>query len=79
MAKKKKSHYVLVRVSADRHIPAAHVRREIKTRVNEACVHTHDEEAVKILSVAPAPKMARQEEIIRRRRKTNLAYLANTY
>jgi hypothetical protein len=78
MSKKRRTVWVLVRASVADHVSTADARKEIKTRVNEACCWKHEEEDVKITSASPMSRSSINEENYRRqRRKTNLAYLAS--
>lgn len=56
MAAKKKSHYVLVRVSAPGDMSAADVRREVRTLINEQCNYSADVGDIRAASVTPVPK-----------------------
>lgn len=56
MAAKKKSHYVLVRVTAPDDMRAADVRREVRTLINEQCNYSADPGDIRAAAVTPAPK-----------------------
>lgn len=53
---KKKTHYVLVKIKAPEDMPAAQVRREVRTLINEQCNHSADPEDLRATKVVPVPK-----------------------
>ncbi len=52
---KKKTHYVLVKVSAPEDLTAAQVRREVRTLINEQCNYVADETDIRAAKVAAVP------------------------
>ncbi len=52
----KTTHYVLVRVKAPDDMPAAQVRREIRSLINDQCNHSADEGDLRAAKVSPVPK-----------------------
>ncbi len=53
---KRKTHYVLVRVSAPKDMTAVQVRREVRSLINDQCNHSADEGDIRATKVARVPQ-----------------------
>ncbi|MBO9428163.1 hypothetical protein [Sulfitobacter sp. R18_1] len=53
---KKKTHYVLVRVSAPEDMGATQVRKEVRSLINDQCNHSADEGDIRAAKVSAVPK-----------------------
>ena len=52
----KKTHHVLVRITAPDDMPAAQVRREVRYLINDQCNDSADEGDLRAAKVSPVPK-----------------------
>ena len=52
----RKTHYVLVRVSAPKDMTAVQVRREVRSLINDQHNHSSDEGDIRATKVVPVPQ-----------------------
>lgn len=52
---RRKTHYVLVRVSAPEDMRAVQVRRELRSLINDQCNHSANEGEIRAAKVSPVP------------------------
>lgn len=53
---KHKTHYVLIRVTAPDDMPAAQVRREVRSLINDQCNYSANEGDLRVTKVLPVPQ-----------------------